>query len=287
MPLRHIKIRYILPMSFLVVMGAVDVSYGASMSCSFVSGNSGAISFPALDLSTAGPVYGTVITQVQFICTKNSAYTIMAVPSSGWTLQSGSNSIAYTLGVTSSATYAGAAVDMLVPSGATASQIMQANYQDAPAGTYSNGSAITITLDWNGPPGPISAMLPINSVRVTVNDACTSAVSGMMSFSIDPSGSGTLTPNTTANGTSPSVKCTRNAVHAVACSSAHANTLTIGNDGSTDPIAYTITGCPTSITGSGFSTATPIPIGISILNAAYQNAKEGSHSDTITVTVTY
>lgn len=274
-------------MGFLIMMSAVDVSYGAPMSCSFVSGNSGAISFSALDLSTAGPVYGTVTTQVQFICTKNSAYTIMVAPASGWTLQSGSNSIAYTLGVTPSATYAGAAVDLLIPSGATASQIMQANYQDAPPGTYSNGSAITFTVDWNGPPGPISATLPINSVRVTVNDACTSAVNGAMSFSIDPSGSGTLTPNTTANGTSPSVKCTRNAVHAVTCSSSHANRLTIGNDGVTDPIAYTITGCPTSITGSGFSTATPIPIGISILQAAYQDAQAGAHSDTITVTVTY
>jgi spore coat protein U-like protein len=108
-----------------------------------------------------------------------------------------------------------------------------------------------------------------------------------MSFNIDPSGSGTLTPNTTANGTSPSVKCTKNQAHAVSCSSAHANTLTIGNDGVTDPIAYTITSCPASVTGSGFSTASPIPVGISILQAAYQNARAGAHSDTITVTVTY
>jgi spore coat protein U-like protein len=287
MPIRPIKIRHILPMSFMIMMSAANVTYGAPMSCSFVSGNSGAISFPALDLSTAGPVYGTVTTQVQFTCTKNSAYTVTVAPASGWTLQSGPNSIAYTLGVIPSATYAGAAVNLLVPSGATASQIMQANYQDAPAGTYSNGSAITITVDWNGPPGPISATLPINNVSVIVKDACTSAVSGSMSFNIDPSGSGTLTPNTTANGTSPSVKCTKNAVHAIACASAHANSLTIGNDGVTDPIAYTITGCPASVMGSGFSTANQIPIGISIFQTAYQDAQAGAHSDTITVTVTY
>ncbi len=269
------------------MMSAVHVSYGVPMSCSFVSGNSGAISFPALDLSTAGPVFGTVTTQVQFTCTVNKPYTVSLAPASGWTLQSGSNSMAYTLGVTPSATYAGAAVDLLIPSGAAASEIVQANYQNAPAGIYSNGSAITITVDWNGPPGPISATLPINSVRVTVNDSCTSAVNGSMSFNIDPSGSGTLTPDTISNGTSPSVKCTKNAVHAVACSSSHANMLTIGNDGVTDPIAYTITGCPASVTGSGFSTASPIPIGISILKAAYQNAQAGTHSDTITVTVTY
>jgi hypothetical protein len=108
-----------------------------------------------------------------------------------------------------------------------------------------------------------------------------------MSFNIDPSGSGTLTPNTTANGTSPSVKCTKNTGHVVACSSVNGNKLTIGNDGVTDPIAYTITSCPASVTGSGFSTAAPIPVGISILQTAYQNAKAGAHSDTITVTVTY
>jgi spore coat protein U-like protein len=109
-----------------------------------------------------------------------------------------------------------------------------------------------------------------------------------MSFNINPAGLGTLTPATTdAGNTSPSVKCTKNAAHAVACSSVHANTLTIGNDGVTDPIAYTITGCPASLTGSGFSTATPIPVGISILQTAYQDARVGAHSDTITITVTY
>jgi hypothetical protein len=286
MQLRHIKIKYILPMSFLIIMGAVNVSYGQQMSCSFVSGTTGAISFPALDLSTAGPVYGNVIQQVQYACTKNRLTTIQVAPASGWTL-TGPGSIPYTLGVTPSTTYAGAAVDLLIPSGASASNILQADYQDAPAGTYSNGSAISIIVGWSGPAGSITATLPINSVSVTVNDACTSAVSGSMVFNIDPSGSGTLTPDTTANGTSPSVKCTKNSVHAVACSSAHANRLTIGNDGVTDPIAYTITGCPASITGSGFSVAASIPVSISIPQVAYQNAKAGAHSDIITVMVTY
>jgi hypothetical protein len=108
-----------------------------------------------------------------------------------------------------------------------------------------------------------------------------------MSFNIDPSTTpGPIIANTTANGTSPSVKCTKSQTHAVACSASHSN-LSIGNNGTTDPIAYTITGCATPLTGQGFSTATSIPVGISIAQTAYQNAQAGAHSDTITVTVTY
>jgi hypothetical protein len=58
----------------------------------------------------------------------------------------------------------------------------------------------------------------------------------------------------------------------------------------TDPIAYSITGCPGAITGSGFVTAVPIDFGLS-LNAGglngYQNARVGAHSDIITVQVMY
>jgi len=131
-------------------------------------------------------------------------------------------------------------------------------------------------------------LTPTVTATGTVTDTCTSATNGSITFTIDPSGAATLTPATTdAGNTSPSVKCTKNQSHAVACSSAHGNKLTIGNDGSTDPIAYTIPTCAATITGGGFSAATSIPIGISILPAAYQNALIGAHSDTITVTITY
>ncbi len=135
--------------------------------------------------------------------------------------------------------------------------------------------------------GALAATLtPTVLATGTVANTCTSAVGGSITFNIDPSGAGALTPNTTTDGTPPSVKCTKNSVHAVACSSV-TNTLTIGNDGVTDPIAYTITGCPANLTGSGFSTATPIDFGLQILQAAYQDATAGAHLDTITVTVTY
>ena len=147
----------------------------------------------------------------------------------------------------------------------------------------------TIAIVLAAASGAIAATLtPTVLATGTVIDTCTSATNGSITFNIDPSGAATLTPATTdAGNTSPTVKCTKNQAHTVACSSAHANKLTIGNDGSTDPIAYTIPTCPASITGGGFSTATSIPIGISILPAAYQNALVGAHADTITVTITY
>lgn len=137
--------------------------------------------------------------------------------------------------------------------------------------------------------GALAASLtPTVLATGTVVNTCTSAAGGSITFNIDPSVAGPLTPATTdAGNTAPSVKCTKNSSHAVTCTSAHASKLTILNDGLTDPIAYTITGCPATITGSGFSTATPINFGLQLLQAAYQDALAGAHLDTITVTVTY
>jgi hypothetical protein len=261
----------------------------AQATCAFVGGSSGVISFGAIDPSTSpGPALGTVTTQVNFTCNNNRAFTVTASPASGWTLI-GPGSMSYTPGFIASGTGRGNATPIALLT--NTSQILQSNYQNAPSGVYNNaGGQVTLTINCptcNGTKTIIATIPATTGVTASISNTCTSAVSGSMSFNIDPSGAGTLTPNTTANGTSPSVKCTMNAVHAVACSSAHANKLTIGNDGSTDPIAYTITGCPASLTGSGFSTATSIPVGISILQAAYQDAQAGDHSDTITVTVTY
>ncbi len=134
------------------------------------------------------------------------------------------------------------------------------------------------------------ASLPINSVSGSVMDTCTTPVNGSITFTIDPSSAGPLTPTTASNGTPPTVKCTSQASHGVSCTSSHAYNLTIGNDGSTDPIAYTITGCPAGITGQGFLTPVPINFGLSLSATGpngYQDAAAGAHSDTITVQVTY
>lgn len=122
----------------------------------------------------------------------------------------------------------------------------------------------------------------------TVTDTCSSATGGSITFTIDPSSAGPITPATIdAGNTAPTVKCTNGQAHAVSCTSVHANQLTIGNDGATDPIVYAITGCPASITGQGFGTATPINFGLSLSAVDYQNALSGAHADTITVTITY
>jgi spore coat protein U-like protein len=133
-----------------------------------------------------------------------------------------------------------------------------------------------------------ASLTPAVTATGTVADTCSSAVGGNITFNIDPSVAGPITPATTdAGNAAPTVKCTKSQAHAVTCTSAHANKLTIGNDGSTDPIVYTITGCPASITGQGFGTATKIDFGLSIATADYQNALSGAHADTITVTIAY
>jgi spore coat protein U-like protein len=130
------------------------------------------------------------------------------------------------------------------------------------------------------------SLKPTVLVTGTVTNKCTTPVNGTIAFTIDPAAAGPITANTTFDGTSPSVKCTKNSSHAVSCASAY-NNLSVGGDGSTDPIPYTITGCTTPLTGAGFSTAVEIPLGISMTAGNYQDALAGPHSDTITVTVAY
>lgn len=145
--------------------------------------------------------------------------------------------------------------------------------------------AMTITMAVGA---SATTLTPAVIATGTVADTCSSGVGGNITFNIDPSVAGPITPATTDGGNaSPTVKCTKSQVHTVTCTSAHTNKLTVGNDGSTDPIAYTITGCPASITGQGFGTATPIDFGLSLAAVDYQNALMGAHIDTITVTVTY
>ena len=274
--------------SLCFLFAVTCVASEAHARCAFVGGSSGVIYFGNVDPSTSpGPVLGTVTTQINFTCSTNRAFTVTATPASGWTL-TGPGSMAFTPGFIASGTGRGGGTPIALLT--NTSQILMSNYQNAPNGAYNNSSAVTLTI--NCPtcsmPNTITATIPATTgVTANIANTCGSAVSGSMSFNIDPSGSGTLTPNTTANGTSPSVKCTMSSEHSVACSSAHGNTLTIGNNGVTDPIAYTITSCPASVTGSGFSAAASIPVGISIPQTSYQNAKAGAHSDTITVTVTY
>ncbi len=258
-----------------------------SADCYFNGSSTGSISFNNIDPSTPGSISGTVTQQINFICKNNFPYTVTANPASGWTLVSGVNAIPYTMGFIASGTGTGGATALLT----TTTQIIQADYESARAGLYSNAQPITFTISWTGGGGgSIIASLPAGSVSGSLINTCTSPVNGTITFNIDPSSAGPITAATTdAGNTAPTVKCTNSYSPGVSCTSGNGYTLTIGNDGVTDPIAYTITGCPAGITGQGFAigTTTPINFGLSLAQAYYQNAKVGAHTDTITVTVTY
>lgn len=149
---------------------------------------------------------------------------------------------------------------------------------------------MAITFSMAGGAIAAGSVAPSVTATGTVERVCSSAVNGSIAFTIDPSGSGNLTPSA-ADATKPTVKCTKGESVGVTCTQAHAN-LTPSGDGTGDAIAYSITTCADgvsagNITGGGFTTATKIPIGITIADGAYQNATAGVHQDTITVTVSY
>ena len=253
--------------------------------CTFSGASTGSISFVNFDPSISpGPITNTVTSQVNFLCGTGLAYTIAVTSPTGQLQMTGANLIPFTLGLAAAGT--SASDTTLIPLLTTASQI--SNYNNFVAGSSSIGT-ITVQISWSGAAtGSMTAT--INVASAIVMDTCNNLVNGSITFNIDPSSSGPLTPNTTANGTPPTVMCTNQAVHGISCTSSHGNQLTIGNDGATDPIAYTITGCPASVAGSGFLTTTPINFGLSLIATGaggYQNAMAGAHTDTITVLVTY
>ncbi len=286
MRIEGLFIGYLASLSLLTVMGLAGAAHGAPMSCSFVSGSTGAISFSTIDPTAAGTVYGTVTQQVSFTCTKNNAYTIAVAPASGWTLVSGANSIAYTLGIAASGTYPGTPVALLIPSGGGASSILQTNYANAPAGVYSNNAAITITVTYGGPGSPITATLPINSISGTVSNSC--LVSGSPSLSW-----GTLDASMTgpypAAAMAPVIKCTKS------------DSVTITSDygvnrsgtqyrmkSGSNYISYTFN-FTTPLSGAGGTTDIGSSLGMSasIPANALDNAPSGTYTDTITLTINY
>ena len=294
MKIKSRKTEYIVLIFSLLMAALICAPKGAhanirccsNINCN-VTGNqycsNGVLAFGNIDPSSTGPKYATITTNQYFSC--NTASNWNATVASTWTMTGPvGGSMAYSVGYTASSSCSGTTETLLTAT----SSIQQVDYQDAPAGNYTNSAQVTFTIVNSGGGGTINPILDLASaVTATILNTCGSAVGGTMSFNIDPSLAGPFTANTTANGTSPSVKCTKNSSHAVACSALHGN-LSIGNNGTTDPIAYTLTGCTTPITGNGFSTATSIPVGVSIAQAAYQNALVSSvHTDTITVMVTY
>lgn len=266
--------------------------------CSFVSGiSSGAISFSSIDPSLSGTVYGTVTQQISFTCTISPiAYSITVSPSSGWTLQSGSNTMPFTPGITGNGTYTGTPVNLLIASGSGASSILQTNFNNAPAGLYGNGSAITISVNFSGLASPITATLPINSVSGTVISICTVSQSpGTLTFNIDPSISGTTSATISPD---MQIKCTRNSPVTISASSSYGGAspkmqCTSSGSCGTSQIPYTFkimnsSSWPVSTTGAGFGGAgIAMQISGSVSSSDYANAPIGTYGDTETVTISY
>jgi hypothetical protein len=254
--------------------------------CSFVSGiSNGTISFGNIDPSSASNIYGTVSQQVSFTCVTKPSYTITVTPSSGWTLTSGSNTISYTLGVAPSGTYSGTAVNLLIaPPSTSASSITPANFQNAPAGTYSNASAISISVNYGT--GTLTASLPTGNVTGTVIPICAVSQSpGTLTFNINPSITGT-----TSGTISPDmqIKCTKNDSFSIAAASS------CGGLSQTYPptcggsiIPYTFGFSPGYSSGQGFGVAIPMNISGSVSSTNYQNAPVGNYGDLRTLTITY
>ncbi len=152
-------------------------------------------------------------------------------------------------------------------------------------------AAIAMVIAMVGGAWAAGSVAPTVTASGTVARICTSAVNGAITFNIDPSGSGALTPTAAGNGTEPTVKCTKNETVNVTCAGAHAS-LTPTGDGTGDAIPYSITTCASgassgTISGAGFSSAKSIPVGITVAQADYQDAAAGVHQDVITVTVAY
>ncbi|MGV8056524.1 MAG: putative Ig domain-containing protein [Smithellaceae bacterium] len=253
--------------------------------CLFAGVSNGIISFGSIDPSSTGSIYANVNQQVSFTCASGTAYTITANPASGWTLVSGSNTIPYTLGLAPNGTSSGTAVNLFVaPPSTSASSITPANFQNVPAGSYSNTSAVSVTISYGT--GSLTASLASGSATGTVTSTCTIVQTpGTLSFNINPSVTGTT------NGTiSPDlqIKCTKNITFSVSAASA------CGGLSQTYPptcggyiIPYTFSYSPGFTSGQGFGVPIPMNIGGSVSSTNYENAPPVSYGDLRTFTITY
>ncbi len=281
--------------------GGVSASCGCTLAiagCSFVNNiSSGNISFGSIDPSGSATIYGNVNQQVSFVCPPNgTAYTVTMNPASGWSLASGSNSIPYTVGVAPIGSYSGSAVNLLIPSGAGASSMAPVNFQNVPAGTYTNTTAIQMTVTWSG--GSIVATLPAGSVSGAVINTCKVTTPGTLTFNLDPSVTGTsnatISPDMQLNctkgdsvsisassqngGSSPMLLCTSPAT----CGSFQIPyTFKLLNTN-----AWPVSVPPSSLTGFG-GAGVSLGISGSANSTDYANAPIGSYGDIQTLTISY
>jgi hypothetical protein len=172
------------------------------------------------------------------------------------------------------------------------SQIIMSNYQNAAGGAYTNSQAVTLTI--NCPtctaPRTITATIPLGNVSGTVINTCAvTQAAGTLTFTMDPSVSGTTTAVISPD---LKIKCTKNDPISITSSSTCGGAspkMGLGGCGGF-LIPYTFTTNPSpGTTGLGFGAGTDITLGIggSASSVNYANAPVGSYSDIETVTITY
>ena len=173
---------------------------------------------------------------------------------------------------------------------ANSTNITQSQYVNAPAGTYTNTSAVTVTIVGGG--STVTATLPVGGVSATVINSCSVAGSPALAF-------GTVDAATNAGGatatvTPPSIMCTMN------------DAVTVSNNGGlnysgaprmisgagTDYINYNFSSA-SSMTGAGGTTNIGgsgtgyLNLGATIPAGALDNAPTGTYNDTMTLTISY
>lgn len=282
-------LRHIVSICFLFTM--VSEAYAA---CVFtLAGSTGAISFNNVDPSTApGPILGSVTTQVYFTCDYGAAFTVTATPGSGWTLTSGANSMAYTLGFIASGTGQGllSPIALLTDN----SSITKASYENTPAGAYTNNQSVTLTI--NCPTCllyliPIQATIPAGNVSGSVINTCAVTQSaGTLTFDIDPSVTGTTIGSIAQE---LKIKCTKNDNIAITSSSGYGGAspkmyCSSSSSCGSYQIPYTFIRSSGG-TGLGFGIGNDIALGIggSVSSSDYANAPAGSYDDLETITISY
>lgn len=254
--------------------------------CSFVGTSTGSIAFSTIDPSTTpGPITNNSITQqVLFQCNTTVTYSISQNPANP-ALLFGGNSIPFTLGL--AALGQNVTNTTQIPLLTTASSILIAEYQNAPAGLYTN-SGIIVTISWTGSSsGTLSAT--VTASGTVISTCAVMQPAGTLTFAIDPSAAlsnGVLTPA----GQDLKIKCTKSSPVSASASSKCGGLAQNGSGSCTGfLIPYTFTHV-TGATGLGFGGGLDIPmnIGGSATQAGYADAPTGSvYGDIQTLTITY
>jgi hypothetical protein len=256
--------------------------------CAFVGPGTGGISFGAIDPSTTGQIYNTVTGQVFFECDTSLTYSFTTNPVNPQ--MTGANTMPFTL--VPAATGLNITNTTQIPLLTTASNILQADYQNAVAGASNSGN-ITVTISWAGTStGSINAT--VTATGSVLSTCAVSQAPGTLTFNIDPSISGTtyatIAPDMQikcTNGDTVNISATSQnggASPKLDCISASCGSAQI-------PYTFTMLGgsaWPVSTMGTGFGGAgVSLNIGGSVNSTDYADAPIGVYSDVETVTINY